>query len=165
MTRKLKNGSSRALLVLVHEAGFGLVSVNGARGTATIDPCVFRSTHCMRRAARPNCHTLTLSYLEPCRAPTESMPAAARSHCIQCLRDLKMLAFVCGLRRWSTNFGRLFVVYLRIAHISRLNFAGTLPGPCRHVTYVTDFKPLLEWRRPRERGWVWGPNQQARALK
>jgi hypothetical protein len=105
--------------------------VNCARGTATIGPCVPRSTHCMCGAARPNCHTLTLSDLEPCRAPTESMPAAARSHCIHCLRDLKMLAFVCGLRRWSTNFGRLFVVYLRIAHISRLNLAGTLPGPCR----------------------------------
>ena len=46
----------------------------------------------MRRAARPNCHTFTLSHLEPGRAPTGSVPTAARPHCILRARDLRMLA-------------------------------------------------------------------------
>ena len=37
-----------------------------------------------------------------------SMPAAARPHCIQCAKDLRKMAFVFGLSRWSQNFGRLF---------------------------------------------------------
>ena len=45
----------------------------------------------MRGAVRPNCHTFTLSHSEPGRAPTGSMPAAARPHCILCARDLRIM--------------------------------------------------------------------------
>jgi hypothetical protein len=48
----------------------------------------------MRGSARPNCHTLAQSHLEPGRAPTASMPAAARPHCMLGARDWGMLAIV-----------------------------------------------------------------------
>jgi len=59
----------------------------------------------------PKCHTLALSHLEPGRAPTASMPAAACSHCILHARNLGTQAFVFCLCRWSANFWRLLVVY------------------------------------------------------
>ena len=62
-----------------------------------------------------------LSLGTPGNAPTASMSAAARSHCILCARDLRTLAFVFGLYRWSTNYWCLLVVYYRIGQISRLN--------------------------------------------
>jgi hypothetical protein len=66
---------------------------------------------------------LALSHFEPGRAPTASMLAAVRPHCILHARDLRMLAFDFGLCRWSAFFGRSLVVYYRIAQISRLNLA------------------------------------------
>jgi hypothetical protein len=39
-----------------------------------------------------------------CRAP----------RCIMCARDLRMLALVFGLCRWSANWGRLLVVYANV---------------------------------------------------
>jgi len=70
---------------------------------------------------------LALSHFEPGRAPTASMLAAARPHCILHARDLRMLAFDFGLCRWSAFFGRSLVVYYRIAQISRLNLACAGP--------------------------------------
>jgi hypothetical protein len=46
---------------------------------------------------------------------------AGVAHCILCARDLRTLAFVFGLYRWSDNFWRLLVVYYRIGQIFRLN--------------------------------------------
>jgi hypothetical protein len=44
-------------------------------------------------AARSKYHTLAQSHLEPGRAPTVSVPAAARPHCILHARNLGTLAF------------------------------------------------------------------------
>jgi len=71
------------------------------------------------------CPALSLGM--PGNALTASMPAAVRPHCILCARDLRMLAIVFGLCRWSASFGRLLVVYYRIAQISRLNLACADP--------------------------------------
>jgi hypothetical protein len=77
----------------------------------------------MRRAARPNCHTIALSDSAADRGKTASIPAAVRSYCIPHGKDLEMLVFVYGLCRWSANFASLLVVYYRIEQISRLNLA------------------------------------------
>jgi hypothetical protein len=61
--------------------------------------------------------------LELERALTAFLCAAARPYCILVARDLRTLAHVFGLCRLSANFGRLLVVYHRIAQISRLNVA------------------------------------------
>ena len=50
----------------------------------------------MYGAARSSCDTLALTHLDPGRAPTPSMPSAARPHCILQNRDLVILAFVFG---------------------------------------------------------------------
>jgi hypothetical protein len=68
-----------------------------------------RGSICMHGSLKLNCHTLTHSHLELGRALTASMPAAARLHCILHARDLRMLALVFGLCRWSSNFDRLFL--------------------------------------------------------
>ena len=70
------------------------------------------------RARGSKCHTFTVSPLEPGRAPTASMPAAARPHFILGARDLEIMALGLGRCRWSANLGRLFVVYHRILLIS-----------------------------------------------
>jgi hypothetical protein len=63
----------------------------------------------MRGAATPNCYTLALSHLEPGRAPTASMPAAARPHCILHAGDLVMLALFLAVQLVG-----LFNYYCRI---------------------------------------------------
>jgi hypothetical protein len=50
----------------------------GERGLATLGCEILRSEICSCGAARPNCHTLTLSLGPPGNAPTASMPALAR---------------------------------------------------------------------------------------
>ncbi len=86
----------------------------------------FVSLRTKKTSARPNCHTLVLSHLAAEGGKAASMPAAVRPHCIMRARDLGRLALVFGLWRWSANFGRLLVVYYRIAQISRLNLACPL---------------------------------------
>ncbi len=51
-----------------------------------------------------------------------------------------MLALVFGLCRWSANFGRLLVVYYRIAQISRLNLGSA--GPLAVEPFVLTFWEL-----------------------
>jgi hypothetical protein len=46
---------------------------------------------CVRWATRPNCQPLTLSHLESDGGPTNSMPSAARPHCILPARNLETL--------------------------------------------------------------------------
>jgi hypothetical protein len=90
--------------------------VPGARVLYTMGRALARSRVCMRGAASPNCHKLLLSLGTSGNAPTVSMHA--RRHHLHCIllchsRDLEMLANLFGLCRWSTNFGRLLVVYYR----------------------------------------------------
>ena len=79
------------------------------------------------------------------------MPAAGRPHCILRARDLEMLALVFCLCCWSTNLGRLLVVYYRIAQISRLNLAcaGPFVGTLDKGTFVVD--GMVEQSRLRDR--------------
>jgi len=70
---------------------------------------------------------LALSHLAAGRGKAAYTPAATRPHCILRARDLGMLAFVFGLRRWSTSFGCVLVVYHRIEQISRLVLACADP--------------------------------------
>ena len=55
--------------------------------------CPAVQTACAKTAGL-NCHTLTLSEGAFSNAPTASMPAVARPHCILRNRDFEMLAFV-----------------------------------------------------------------------
>ena len=54
----------------------------GARGMNTIGHGVLRGGIRVYKAARPNCHMLSLSHLDSGRVLTASMPATARPHCI-----------------------------------------------------------------------------------
>jgi len=48
---------------------------------------------------------------------TASMLAVVRNYCIFIARNGRILALVCGLCRWSANFGRFKVLYHRIAQV------------------------------------------------
>jgi len=55
---------------------------------------VSRSAICVRKIAKPTCYTLTLLEEASGNAPTASMPANARPHCILRARDSETSAFV-----------------------------------------------------------------------
>ena len=73
-----------------------------------------RSRLSIGERARSNCHMLLLSMGTLKNFPTASMPAATRPHCILGAKDLQMLAFVCGLCRWSANLSSRFLLQMRI---------------------------------------------------
>jgi hypothetical protein len=53
---------------------------------------------------------------------TASMLAVVRNYCMFIARKGRILALVFGLCRWSVNFGRLKVVYHRIAQMFPFKF-------------------------------------------
>jgi hypothetical protein len=77
-----------------------------ARVKATFGRALPSSRICMRGAARPHCHTLVQSHLELGRAPTRFHARRRAPPLILVARNLRMLAFVCGMCRWSAKCQR-----------------------------------------------------------
>jgi hypothetical protein len=73
------------------------------------------------------------SYLAAGRVKVAFMPAATRHHCIFCRSRFENADICFGPVPFLLFFGRLLVVYFRIAQIPRLNLAcnplGTTSGP------------------------------------